>query len=179
MNKKVLIISSSYRTNGNSARLAEEFFKGAKEAGNDAELISLHDKRIGFCHGCLVCQNAGKCVLSDDSEEIREKMFNADVLVFATPVYFYGVSGQLKALLDRSNPLYASDYKFRNVYLLFAAAENSDEAERRTLDNFDGWVVCFEKARLAGYVFCGGVNDVGDIEGNSKLSEAYEMGKSI
>ena len=179
MNKKVLVISSSYRTKGNSARLAEEFAKGAAEAGNEVEFISLHDKKIGFCRGCLVCQKTKKCVISDDADMIREKMLHADVLVFATPVYYYGVSGQLKTLLDRCNPLYSSDYRFREIYLLFAAAEDSEEAEKRTLDGFDGWVVCYEKAHLAGYVFCGGVNDVGDIEGNQKLDEAYQMGKFI
>ncbi len=179
MNKKVLVISSSYRTKGNSARLAEQFAKGALEAGNDVEYISLHDKKIGFCRGCLACQKTKKCVISDDADIIREKMLHADVVVFATPVYYYGVSGQLKTLLDRCNPLYASDYRFRDIYLLFAAAEDGDDAEKRTLDNFDGWAVCFDKARFAGYVFCGGVNDVGDIEGNIKLEEAYRLGKSV
>ncbi len=179
MKKKVLIISSSYRTKGNSARLAEEFFKGAKEAGNDVEFVSLHDKTIGFCRGCLACQTTLRCVIRDDADIIREKMLNADVLVFATPVYYYGISGQLKTLLDRCNPLYSSDYKFREVYLLFTAAEDSEDAKQRTLDNFDGWLVCYENAQLAGYVFCGGVNDVGDIEGDKKLKEAYEMGKTV
>ncbi len=179
MNKKVLIISSSYRTKGNSARLAEEFFKGASEAGNEVELISLHDKNIAFCRGCLACQRTKRCAVPDDADIIREKMLRADVLVFATPVYYYGISGQLKTLLDRCNPLYSSDYKFRDVYLLFAAAENSEEAEKRTLDSFDGWVVCFEKARLKGYVFCGGVNGVDDIDGNPKLEEARNMGRTI
>lgn len=179
MNKKVLIISSSYRTNGNSARLAGEFLRGASEAGNEVEFISLHDKKFGFCRGCLTCQKTGRCAINDDADGICEKMLNADVVVFATPVYYYGLCGQLKTLLDRCNPLYASDYKFREVYLLFAAAENSEEAETRTLNGFGGWVACFEKANLSGYVFCGGVNDVGDIDGNPKLEEAYKMGKSV
>ena len=118
-------------------------------------------------------------MIHDDADMIREKMLHADVLVFATPVYYYGISGQLKTLLDRCNPLYSSDYRFRDVYLLFAAAEDSDDAEKRTLAGFDGWVVCYERARLKGYVFCGGVNYVGDIEGDQKLEEAFQMGRSI
>lgn len=179
MNKKVLVISSSYRTNGNSARLAEEFSKGAKDGGNEVEFISLHDKKIAFCRGCLTCQKTRRCAISDDAENIRVKMLNADVVVFATPVYYYGVSGQLKTLLDRLNPLYGSDYKFRDTYLLFTAAEDDEDVVKRVLNNFDGWVVCYEKARLAGYVFCGGVNAVGDIEGNKKLREAYMLGKTV
>ena len=177
--KNVLVISSSYRTKGNSARLAEEFSKGAKDAGNEVEFISLHDKKIAFCRGCLTCQKTKKCAISDDADVLREKMLHADVLVFATPVYYYGISGQLKTLLDRCNPLYASEYRFREIYLLFAAAEDGDDAEQRTLAGFDGWVVCYDKAHLKGDVFCGGVNDVGDIEGNKKLEEAYRMGKSL
>lgn len=179
MNKKVLVISSSYRTKGNSARLAEEFTKGAREAGNQVEFISLHDKQIAFCRGCLCCQKSLRCAICDDADIIREKMLNADVLTFATPVYYYGISGQLKTLLDRCNPLYSSDYRFRDVYLLFAAAEDDEEVAKRTLASLDGWTVCYEKAKLAGYVFCGGVNDVGDIEGNPKLRESYKLGKSI
>ncbi len=179
MNKKVLVISSSFRTKGNSAMLAEEFTKGAIEAGNEVEFISLHDKKINFCRGCLACQKTNRCVIHDDADMIREKMLRADVVVFATPVYYYGISGQLKTLLDRCNPLYSSDYRFRDVYLLFAAAEDGEDAEKRTLASFDGWVVCYERARLAGHVFCGGVNDVGDIEGDQKLEEAFQMGRSI
>ncbi len=179
MKKKVLVISSSFRTKGNSARLAEEFARGARDGGNDVELISLHDKKIAFCRGCLACQTTNKCALSDDADAIREKMLRADVVVFATPVYYYGISGQLKTLLDRCNPLYRSDYRFRDTYLLFTAAEEDEDVAKRVLGNFDGWVVCYEKAHLAGYVFCGGVTGVGAIEGNKKLEEAYHMGASV
>ncbi len=179
MNKKVLIISSSFRTKGNSARLAEEFAKGASEAGNEVEFVSLHDKKIAFCRGCLVCQKTKRCAILDDADLIREKMLHADVLVFATPVYYYGLSGQLKTLLDRCNPLYCSNYRFREIYLLFAAAEDDEDVADRTLKNLDGWVVCYPEAHLKGDIFCGGVNDVGDIEGNPRLQEAYEMGKSV
>ncbi len=179
MSKKVVIVSSSYRTNGNSAKLAKEFYKGAVDAGNEVEFISLHDKKIAFCRGCLYCQQAKKCAISDDADMIREKIQNADVVVFATPVYYYGISGQLKTLLDRCNPLYASDYKFRDVYLLFTAAEDSEELVQRTLLNFDGWMVCFPNAGLKSYVFCGNVGGIGDIDGNPKLQEAYNMGHDL
>ncbi len=179
MKRNVLVISSSFRTRGNSARLAEEFAKGARDAGNEVELLSLHDKTIAFCRGCLVCQKTKRCVIDDDVNEIREKMLRADVLVFATPVYYYGVSGQLKTLLDRCNPMYADDYRFREVYLLYTAAEDSDDARMRTFANFDGWLVCYDKATLTNYVFCGGVDKVGDVEGRPELAEAYRMGKTV
>ena len=95
MNKKVLIISSSPRKGGNSEMLAAAFAKGAREAGNQVETVYLREKQVGFCKGCLVCLKLGHCVIQDDAVEIAAKMHDADVLVFATPVYYYCVSGQL------------------------------------------------------------------------------------
>ena len=105
MNKKVLILSSSPRKGGNSETLAAAFANGALEAGNLVETVHLREKNYGFCRGCLACQKLGHCVIRDDAVEVTAKMHDADVLVFATPVYYYSVSGQLKTMLDRANPL--------------------------------------------------------------------------
>ena len=123
---KVLVISTSLRAKSNSDILAEKLIEGAKASGHEVEHISLKGKRIGFCIGCLACQNTQKCVIKDDAVEIADKVKNADTLVFATPVYYYEMSGQMKTLLDRLNPLYPSDYKFRNVYMLSVAAEDEE-----------------------------------------------------
>ena len=167
------------RKGGNSDTLAEVFAKGAVEASNEVEIVSLADKKIGFCRGCLACQKIQKCVINDDAVEIADKMKNADIIVFATPVYYYSVSGQLKTMLDRGNPLYLSDYAFRDIYLLAAAAEDEDDTFDGTVTTIKGWVSCFEKAKLVKTVFAGGVNDRGDIEGHSALDEAYKAGKAI
>lgn len=87
--KKVLIVSTSLRKNSNSQSLAKEFERGTEDAGNKAEFISLTDKNIGFCRGCLSCQKTQKCIIKDDAVEIAEKVKSADVLVFATPIYYY------------------------------------------------------------------------------------------
>jgi len=179
MNKKVLIISASFRKGGNSEMLAKEFEKGALSVGNEVETVYLRDKKLGFCRGCFACLKRGKCVILDDAVEIAEKMKNADVLVFATPVYYYSVSGQLKTMLDRANPLYDSDYSFTDVYLLAAAAEDEKTTVEGAEKAVQGWVDCFERARLSGVVFAGGVNDVGDISGHSSLTAAYEAGKNV
>lgn len=179
MSKKVLIISTSPRLGGNSAKLAEAFCKGAAEAGNEVELISLHDKTIGFCRGCLACQKTQRCVMHDDADTIREKMLHADVIVFATPIYYYEMSGQMKTMLDRANPLYSSDYAFRDIYMLSTAAEDEKAVPERAVSGLEGWIACFEKAHLAGSLFCGGVNDVGDIADHPRLLDAYDMGKSV
>jgi len=112
MNKKVLIISSSPRKGGNSETLAAAFAKGAREAGHQVETVYLREKQVGFCKGCLACLKLGHCVIQDDAVEIAAKMHDANVLVFATPVYYYCVSGQLKTMLDRANPLFDTDYAF-------------------------------------------------------------------
>lgn len=177
--KKVLVISTSLRKNGNSETLAKYFADGAVSAGNETELISLAGKTINFCRGCLACQKLQKCVISDDSDEIVEKMKNADVICFASPIYYYEMSGQMKVLLDRTNPLYPSDYKFRDIYFLSSAAENESGVDEKAVNGLQGWIDCFEKAQLKGTVFAGGVNNIGDIKKHTALKSAFELGKNV
>ncbi len=179
MDKNVLVISTSMRKGGNSDRLAEEFARGAGEAGNRVTRLDLRGKTIGFCRGCLACQKTHKCVIGDDAAAIIEQMREADVIAFATPIYYYEMSGQMKTLLDRSNPLFSSDYAFGDIYLLSAAADSDQSADERAENGLEGWIACFERARLAGKVFGGGANHVGDIEGSPALRQAFEMGKRV
>ena len=177
---KVLVITTSLRAESNSDILAERLIAGAKDAGHEVEHISLKGKEIRFCIGCLNCIDTQKCVLKDDAVLIAEKVKNADTLVFATPVYYYGMSGQMKTLLDRMNPLYSADYKFRRVYLLSTATEDEDSTPEKTVIGLQGWVDCFERAVLAGSLFCGGISDPGEAnEKSDEKEEAYAFGKSI
>ena len=177
---KILVITTSLRAKSNSDILAERLIAGAKDAGHSVEHISLKGKDIRFCIGCLACQKTQKCVLKDDAVEIAEKVKNADTLVFATPIYYYEMSGQMKTLLDRLNPLYPSDYKFRKVYMLATAAEDEEYVPEKAVSGLQGWIDCFEKAELAGSLFCGGINDAGEANGRpAELEEAYEFGKQI
>ena len=179
MSKKILILSSSYRKGGNSEQLAAAFARGAEEAGHEVETIYLRDKEIGFCRGCVACLKLGHCVIQDDAVEIAAKMHDADVLVFATPVYYYSISGQLKTMLDRANPLFDTDYAFTKAYLLATAAENTPETFAGTEKAVQGWVDCFPRCALVGTVFAGGVNGVGEIAGHIALEQAYQMGKDV
>ena len=176
MSKHVLIINSSPRKGGNSETLAASFAKGAVEAGHEVETVYLR-KKYGFCKGCLACLKLGHCVIEDDAVEIAARMHDADVLVFATPVYYYSISGQLKTMLDRANPLFDSDYAFTKAYLMAAAAEDGADTVEGTVKAVQGWADCFERCELAGTVFAGGVNGVGDIAGLPALEKAYRMGK--
>lgn len=124
MAKKICVIKTSLRLNSNSDQLADAFIQSAKESGNDVIEISLKDKKIAFCKGCLSCQKLGHCVIDDDANIITEKIKQADVVVWVTPIYYYEMSGQMKVMIDRANSLYTSNYQFRDVYLLSTAAEN-------------------------------------------------------
>ena len=179
MDKKVLIISTSPRKGSNSDALADAFLRGARESGNEVEKVSLAGKNIQFCRGCFACQNTQRCVIRDDADLIEQKMEHADVLVFATPIYYYEMSGQMKTMLDRGNPLFTTDYAFRDVYFLSTAADTDEEAAERAKSGLEGWIECFPKARLAGSVFGGGVTGTGEMQGKSAMEEAYRMGKGV
>lgn len=176
--KKILVISTSPRRGSNSEALAEAFASGAREAGHEVELVSLRGKDVQFCRGCFVCQETQRCVIHDDADTLRQKALEADVLVFATPIYYYEMSGQLKTLLDRFNPLFPSDYAFRDVYLMTAAAEDEDFVPQRALNGLEGWVECFERAKLAGHVFMGGVTEAGEKPEHPALRQARSMGRN-
>ena len=179
MSKKILVISTSLRKDSNSQALAEAFAKGAESAGHEAELISLRGKQISFCRGCFACLKRGRCVIEDDAPAIVEEMHGAQVLAFATPIYYYEMSGQMKTQLDRANSLFDGDYAFTQVYLLAAAAEDEEQTPRRAISGLEGWVECFPRAALAGTVFAGGITDQGDIQGHPALKRAYDMGAGI
>ena len=104
MNKKVLIISSSPVRAATPKRWRQRLPKGAREAGHQIETVYLREKQVGFCKGCLACLKLGHCVIQDDAVEIAAKMHDANVLVFATPVYYYCVSGQLKTMAGSCQP---------------------------------------------------------------------------
>ena len=179
MSKNVLVISTSIRPNSNSEMFANAFADGARTSGNDVEVVSLKDKTIGFCKGCLACQKLGRGVIKDDANEITEKMLSADVIVWATPIYYYEMCGQMKTMIDRANSLYSRDYQFRDIYLLATAAEDEDYVDEGAVKGLQGWIDCYEKARFAGKIFAGGYTAPKDIEGSEKLKEAFEMGKAI
>ena len=177
---KVLVISTSLRPKSNSDILAERLIAGANDAGHEVEHISLKGKDLKFCIGCLACQKTQQCVLKDDAVWIAEKVKNADTLVFATPIYYYEMSGQMKTLLDRMNPLYPSDYKFRKVYMLSTATEDETYVPEKAVSGLQGWVDCFEKAELAGSLFLGGINDPGEaIKNEEDLEKSYAFGKAL
>ncbi|MBQ8761748.1 MAG: flavodoxin family protein [Clostridia bacterium] len=177
MKKNVLIISSSPRVNSNSLGLCQQFCKGAKESGHNVELVNLQNTKIGYCIGCYACQNTGKCFQKDDMQDIQQKMLNADVIVFATPVYFYSMSAQLKTLIDRTTPFYT---QVRADIYLFATAWDSDKNNLlSTIEAMRGLTRdCFENCQEKGVIVCADTHGQGDVISKPEYNTAYEMGKN-
>ena len=177
MSKNILVLSASFRKGGNSDTLCDEFIKGALESGNTVEKIYLNDYKINFCRGCGVCNTTHKCVQKDDMEKILDKMVKADVIVMATPVYFYNMNGQMKTLIDRTVPRY-EEIKNKDFYFILAAADNSRQNMQRVLESFRGFTEdCLEGTKEKGVIYGIGAWQIGDIKSSPALKEAYEMGK--
>lgn len=179
MNKKVLVLSSSPRRGGNSDLLCDQFILGAKEADNQTEKIFFRDKEINYCLVCDGCRrNGGNCVQKDDMAEVLDKMIEADVIVMATPVYFYNMDAQMKTLIDRTYSRYIeiSDKEF---YFIATAAVGSKQALQRTIEGFRGFTSCLNGAKEKGIIYGTSAWNKGDIKGKAAMKEAYELGKNI
>jgi multimeric flavodoxin WrbA len=152
---------------------------GTREAGNQAEKIFLRDKKINYCTGCGACQsNGGKCVQKDDMAEVLDKMVNADVIVMATPVYFYTMNGQMKTVIDRTCPRY-TEIRNKDFYFIVAAADSSKRAMERTLEGFRAFTSCLSRPKEKGIIYGTGAWKIGDIKGSKAMSQAYDMGKKV
>ena len=177
--KNVLIISSSPRRHGNSDLLCDRFAKGAEESGNNVEKIFLKDKNISYCTGCGVCNTTHRCVIKDDMAEILDKMVNADVIVLATPVYFYSMAAQMKTLIDRTVPWYTG-ISNKDFYFIMTAADPDKTSLERTLEGFRGFTEdCLDGAREAGIIYGTGAWQIGEIKNTDAYEQAYQMGKGV
>lgn len=177
--KKVVVVTSSPRKGGNSETLARKFAEGAIAAGNEVEFIAVRDVNLKFCIGCMYCHTHDRCVLDDGMNDLYKKVQNADVIAFATPVYYYAVCGQLKTFLDRLNPLYVRDNKFKDVYLLATAAEDDERAMDGSVKDIQGWADCFDGVELKGVIRAVGVTEKGEIDNTDFPQKAYELGKNV
>ena len=178
MSKKVLILAGSPRKRGNSSLLCDEFLKGAAEAQHEVEKISVADRAINYCTGCYSCNRTGKCVQKDDMAEILGKMIAADVIVLASPVYFYTMDAQMKALIDRTVAAYTK-ISNKDFYLIATAADPNKQSMERTFDGFRGFLDCLPGANERGAIYGSGAWQMGDIKGTAAMQQAYEMGRTI
>lgn len=174
--KKVLILSSSPRKGGNSDILCQQLKKGAEDAGHQVELISLYDKKIGFCRACYACFKTGKCVLQDDMSDILCKMQAADVLVVSTPTYFLTMNGMLKATIDRFLPKW-QELGGHEVYFIITG---HDGKEGLALVGQELTKIFLELGNeIKGVIWGEGVWQKGEVESTKAMEEAYSVGIAI
>lgn len=176
--KKVLILSGSPRKGGNSDILCDEFARGAEEAGNAVEKVRVAEKNIGFCRACYACRANGVCVIKDDMAELLQKMIDADVIVLASPVYFYSIDAQLKAVIDRTVARWL-EVKNKEFYYIVTAADAEQASAETTLACFRGYAECVEGAKEMGIIYGMGAYEKGEIRSSFAMKEAYQMGKSV
>lgn len=179
MGKKVLIISSSPRRGGNSDLLCDQFTLGAQAAGHSVEKVFLKEKRISYCTGCGTCYNGNKpCPQKDDAAEVIEKMIAADVMVLATPVYFYTMCAQMKTLIDRTCARY-TEITGKEFYFIVTAAENDKSMMERTIEGFRGFTDCLTNPVEKGIIYGTGAWQIGEIKDMPAMQEAFDKGRNI
>lgn len=183
---KVVVVRTSPHKGGNSDILADAFDKGAREAGWEVDDIRTMEHKINFCYGCygtnykLRCGLTGRCWQKDDMQGLVERLAEADAVCFATPVYYYSMSGQMKVFLDRTLPIYSQDVRFHDVYLLATSESDLDSAMDGAVQGIEGWIRCIKGTRLAGVVRGTGALAPGDIEKNeSAVAQAYGLGRKL
>lgn len=179
MSKKVIVVSSSPRTGGNSDFLCNSFIEGAISSGNTVEKIMINTKEISYCVGCGYCfNNVGKCSRNDDMSDIGNELIDADVIVFATPIYFYTMCGQMKTFIDRLCSIHTK-LKDKEFYYIMTAAEGNISAMDRTVEEFGGLTTCLENPKVKGIIKATGVWNIGEVNNTKFVEEAFEMGVNI
>lgn len=177
--KKILVLSGSPRIHGNSSILCDEFIRGAEKAGHQTEKINVAKKKVAGCLGCNACyKNGGTCVQKDDMKEIEEKMIDADVIVLASPIYFYSMDAQLKAVIDRTYSFYQK-LKGKTFYFVISCAAPDESYTDTMIASLRGFTKCVPEAIEGGTVIGFGTNDPGDVKGTKAMDQAYEMGKNV
>lgn len=183
MKKKVVVISSSPRRNGNSEILVDRFIEGAKSAGHDVEKVVLSQYKMNPCIACEYCRkHENQCVQNDDANEVIDKIINSDVFVFATPIYFYSLSAQLKILIDR---MFAREYEIREsknrkqAYLILTSGTKDIEQTVGTVESFRGFIKVLRTVDEGGIIYGLGAFLKGDATHHEAYEKAYEEGKNI
>lgn len=176
---KIVILVGSVRKNGNTDTLARAFYEGAKQ-NNEVEIVSVADYKVNPCAGCNSCfqRKDNTCFQQDDMAKIYDKLLRTDMVVIASPVYFYGVSAQLKAVIDRLHTPLRNEFHIKKLALLLVAAAELPSVFDAIKLQYQ-LVLDFFKLEDAGMVLVKGVKDIGDICGNKSLKEAYQLGLDI
>ncbi len=182
MTKNILILKGSPREKGNSAVLADQAAKGAREAGAQVESIYLHGLDIRPCDGCDLC-NTGECVIEDDMQPLYPKLAAAHAIVLASPIYWFTYTAQLKLCIDRwygfqSHHWQELSHKPYGIILTYGDTDLYTSGAINAIHTFE--TMCrFLKSEIVGIVH-GSLMDVGDVEKHPELlQQAYDLGKTL
>ena len=179
MSKKVLILSGSPRKGGNSDLLCQEFARGAQESGSEVEILRVAARKIAPCSGCYYCRaHGGECAHKDDMAEVLQKMIDADVIVLASPVYFYSIDAQLKTVIDRTVARWL-EVKNKEFYYIVTMADEDASAADTTLACMRGYADCVSGAVEKGVIIGTGVYEPGKVTSTPAMRQAYEMGRQV
>ena len=176
---KIVVLVGSMRKGGNTELLAQAFMEGASK-NNDVELVSVADYKVNPCIGCNSCftRKDNTCFQNDDMGVIYEKLRTADIVVIVSPVYFYGISAQLKAIVDRLHTPMRNEFHIKKLALLLVGAASLPNLFDAIKLQYQ-LVLDFFKLENIGMVLVRGVKEKGDIVGNEALNKAFELGLSI
>ena len=181
--KNILIITGSPRAIGNSNRLAQAFREGASAKGHKVVMFDAGSKKILPCIACEKCWSNGKpCVFDDDSLELEQYIFDTDVIVFVSPVYWFSFTSQIKLVMDKLYPYIEKKshrpLKIIDSYLLGCAHDSEEHVFDGMIATYQN-IVSYMKWHDSGQILTSGVGQIGDIEGNDVLEEAYHLGYNI
>lgn len=190
--KKILVVLGGGRPNGNTAQLAAEFIKGAVQAGHRTELLSLNKIQVNGCTGCNACRYGKPCVQKDDFNAIIPKIKEADLIVFASPLYFWTISSKIKAFIERfyciaeqedDPPLGRYEkYPVRDCALLMTSADDYFWTFRQAVSYYDLTMINYIGFHDKGTLLAGGCGDTNgkpQIQNTKYLKEAFEFGKNL
>lgn len=179
MKKNILILIGSPRKGGNTDILANSFIDGALKAGHEVEKITLQNYTINGCLGCDYCiKNHGKCIQKDDMQMIYDKVNKADIVVFATPLYFFGFSSQIKKVIDRFYALLSGSLPNKQSILLTAYGSHNSHEIDGLISQYKMIVSALNWSNL-GEISAKGVLKRGDISNHSSILEANKLGENI
>lgn len=176
---KIVILEGSPNKNGSSNLLAKQFIRGAEEAGHTVKIIDAAHANLHPCIGCIHCGYEGPCVQKDDMEQFRKQILDADMMVFVTPLYYYGMSAQLKILIDRFCAMNSSIHRKHMKSALLTVAWNTDNWTFEALESHYKTLVRYLNLDDQGMILGYGCGTVSMTKRSIYPDKAYQLGRNL
>lgn len=179
MSRNILVVCGSPLSNGNTNALADAFIRGAEEAGNTITKLWVGNKKISGCRGCRYCMtHDGVCVQKDDMVDVLPLFYNHDMVVFSTPVYFFGLTAQIKTMIDRLYPALTKPFSISAAAFLSVMGDTNEATMEPSIMNYKA-IIKYLKWENKGIITAGGIDEKGAIEGHEILDRAEAFGRGI